>query len=163
MDKVVIRLAAPSDIDAIAGLWLALVTYHRELDPHLPPAAPNGASRYARRLLDRLDEPMTRVLVAEVDGAVIGYVLGMVVDLAPEMFAQPPSGFLADIYVDTAHRRRGAGRALVEHLTAWFRDKGLTYYEWHVAALNDDALRFWRAMGGGSVMLRMRAEIGEGE
>ena len=159
MDKVIIRPAAPQDIDAIAQLWLALVGYHREIDPDLPPAAPNGALRYARRLVDRLEDPMTSVLVAETEGKVVGYVLGMVVDLAPEMFAQSPSGFLADIYVDTAYRRHGVGRALVEHLSAWFRDRGLHYFEWHVAALNDDAVEFWRKVGGRDVMLRMRGEL----
>ena len=90
---------------------------------------------------------------------VVGYVLGVVVDLAPEMFAQEASGFLADIYVDAGYRRSGVGRALVEALTAWFREKGLHYFEWHVAARNEDSLAFWRSLGGREVMLRMRAEL----
>ncbi len=159
VDKVVIRPAAPYDIDSIAGLWLSLVQFHREIDSELPPAAPNGAMRYARRLMDRLEDPLTCVLIAEVNGRVVGYVLGMVVDLAPEMFSQSPSGFLADIYVDAANRRHGVGRALVENLTVWFREQGLNYFEWHVAALNEEAVAFWRAMGGREVMLRMRGEL----
>ena len=159
MDQVIIRLVKPEDVDDVARLWQALVSYHRQLDASLPPAAPQGARRYARRLIDRLDDPMSRVLVAEVDGNVIGYVLGVVVDLAPEMFAQEASGFLADIYVDVAYRRHGIGRALVEGLTAWFQKKGLHYFEWHVAARNEESLAFWRSLGGREVMLRMRAEL----
>jgi ribosomal protein S18 acetylase RimI-like enzyme len=159
VDKVIIRQAAPPDIDAVAQLWLELVSYHREIDPDLPPAAPKGAQRYARRLMDRLDDPLTRVLVAEIDGAIVGYVLGMVVDLAPEMFMQTASGFLADIYVAAAHRRHGVGRALVDALTAWFKAQGLSYFEWHVAARNEDAVKFWQAVGGRAVMLRMRGEL----
>ncbi|MBE2268478.1 MAG: GNAT family N-acetyltransferase [Anaerolinea sp.] len=159
MDKVVIRPAAAGDIDAIARLWLALVEFHREIDGDLPAAAPNGALRYARRLIDRVEDSQSRVLVAEADGHVVGYVLGMVVDLVPEMFAQPPSGFLADIFVDAEHRRQGVGRALVDALAAWFREHGLDYYEWHVAARNTAAVEFWRAVGGRDVMLRMRGEI----
>ncbi len=143
----------------MAELWAALVEYHRQLDPDLPPAVPQGARRYARRLLDRLDDPMSRVLVAEVDGAVVGYVLGVVVDLAPEMFAQEASGFLADIFVDEAHRRAGVGRALVAALVKWFHERGLHYYEWHVAARNPAGVAFWRSVGGREVMLRMRAEV----
>lgn len=154
-----IRLAEAEDIDAVAQLWEALVAYHRDLDDSLPPAAPQGARRYARRLFDRLDDPMARVLVADLDGQVVGYVLGVIVDLAPEMFAQDASGFLADIYVDAAHRRAGIGTALVAALTAWFREKGLRYFEWHVAARNEDSLAFWRSVGGREVMLRMRAAL----
>jgi ribosomal protein S18 acetylase RimI-like enzyme len=159
MDQVIVRAAQPDDIDAVARLWEALVAFHRELDSSLPPAAPQGARRYARRLFDRLDDPMSRVFVAEINGQIVGYVLGVIVDLAPEMFAQEPSGFLADIYVDAAHRRAGVGTALVDALTAWFHEKGLRYFEWHVAALNPAGVAFWRSLGGREVMLRMRAEL----
>ncbi len=159
MVEVNVRPAQREDIDAVARLWESLVDYHRQLDADLPPAAPQGARRYARRLLDRIDDPMTRVLVADVDGMVVGYVLGVVVDLAPEMFMQEASGFLADIYVDQAYRRQGVGRALVEALVAWFAQRGLHYYEWHVAALNQESVAFWRSLGGREVMLRMRGEI----
>jgi len=73
--------------------------------------------------------------------------------------AQEPSGFLADIYVDAEYRRGGVGKALVAGLVDWFHEKGLSYYEWHVAARNEDSLAFWRSLGGREVMLRMRAEV----
>lgn len=159
MDQVIVRRAAPEDVDTVAHLWAELVTHHRALDESLPPAAPQGARRYARRLIDRLDDPMSRVLVAEVDGQVVGYVLGVIVDLAPEMFQQEASGFLADIYVDEAFRRTGVGRALVVELASWFREKGVHYFEWHVAARNEESVAFWRSLGGREVMLRMRADL----
>lgn len=159
VNEVTIRPARPDDVDSIARLWEALVEYHRERDADLPPAAHQGAMRYARRLIDQLDNPTTRVLVAVHDSQVVGYVLGVVVDLAPDIFAQEPSGFLADIYVDTALRRKGIGRALVEELVNWFRENGLRYFEWHAAVQNTEAIAFWRALGGREVMLRMRADF----
>lgn len=110
MDQVVIRRAKPEDVDTIAHLWEALVAYHGDLDPSLPPSAPQGARRYARRLLDRIDDPMSRLFVSEVDGKVVGYVLGVIVELAPEMFQQEASGFLADLFVEEGYRRSGLGR-----------------------------------------------------
>jgi GNAT superfamily N-acetyltransferase len=86
-------------------------------------------------------------------------VLGVVVDLAPELFAQEPSGFLADIYVDADHRRGGVGTALVNGLTDWFRQRNVRFFEWHAAAQNPDGIAFWRALGGRDVMVRMRADI----
>lgn len=156
---VVVRTATARDVDAVARLWEELVVYHHELDTDLPTATARGALFYGRRIIDRIDDPMARVLVAEVSGQVVGYALGFIVDLVPEMFAQEASGFLADIYVDAEHRRRGVGRALVEEMTNWFSDHNLGYWEWHVAARNPDAVAFWRAMGGREVMLRMRAPL----
>jgi ribosomal protein S18 acetylase RimI-like enzyme len=166
--KIQVRQATVRDIDAIARLWEALVKHHQTLDAELPGATPQGALRYGRRIIDRLDDPTARVLVAEApspDGTgraqVVGYVLGLVVDLVPEMFAQEPGGFLADIFVAPDYRRQGVGRSLVDALIEWFRDEGLHYFEWHVAARNPEAVAFWRAMGGREVMLRMRANLDE--
>jgi ribosomal protein S18 acetylase RimI-like enzyme len=163
VDEVMIRLITPADAPAIAELWKSLVAYHQGLDSALPGEAPNGAGRYTKRLLQHLDDTNTRALVAEEDGRVVGFILGMIVDLLPDTFAQEPGGFLADIYVHTDYRRQGIGRALVNELQAWFRDKGVTHYDWHVAARNPEGLAFWRSLGGREVMIRMRAQLGDEE
>jgi ribosomal protein S18 acetylase RimI-like enzyme len=159
VDKIVIRPMTESDATSIAGLWESLVVYHQALDDALPGAAPNGSGRYTKRLLQHLDDDYTRAFVAEADGEIVGFILGMIVDLLPDIFAQEPGGFLADIYVDTAYRRNGIGRHLVESLMAWFREQGATHFDWHVAAHNPDALAFWHSLGGREVMIRMRASL----
>jgi GNAT superfamily N-acetyltransferase len=158
-EAIIVRAATARDIDAVAALWAELVAYHHALDADLPPATPRGALAYGRRIIDRLDDPSARVLVAELDQRVVGYALGFVVDLVPEMFDQAAGGFLADIFVAESQRRRGVGRALVDSMTTWFSQQGLSYWEWHVAARNPDATAFWHAMGGREVMLRMRAPL----
>lgn len=161
MDSVVIRLAIAEDIETIGQLWEQLVEHHTHLDTRLPESVPNGGRRYARRLYDTLRDDYARLLVAVVEGKVVGYVLGMIVDLAPDMFEQETSGFLADIFVAPHSRRTGAGRALVLELARWFRERGVQYYEWHVAARNVEALAFWQSVGGEAVMVRMRASVNE--
>jgi GNAT superfamily N-acetyltransferase len=156
---VVVRPAVARDVKPIAELWEALVDMHHALDAQLPQAVEGGAAQYARRIEDQLGNPMARVLVADHDGRVIGYVLGVVVDLLPDMFAQEPSGFLADIYVDERYRGGGVGRELVEHLSQWFADHHIRYFEWHVASQNRDAFDFWESLGGRPVMVRMRASV----
>jgi GNAT superfamily N-acetyltransferase len=157
---VLIRPATAEDTPAVARMWERLVSYHRALDANLPPATAEGAQIYARSLAERVDDSHTCTYIAEVpDGPVVGYVLGVVVDLVPEMFEQEPSGFLADIFVEEEYRHAGVGRALVEALSEWFGSKGLRYYEWHVAARNADGLKFWRALGGHDMMVRMRADV----
>lgn len=159
MVEVTIRPAAVTDADAIADLWQSLVDFHCALDDDLPGAAHNGAKRYARRLVQRLDDPFTRALVAEQEGRVIGYVLGMVIDLVPDVFDQEPAGFLADIFVHPDFRRAGIGRSLVNAWLDWLRGRQVRYFDWHVAAKNQEALAFWRAIGGRDVMIRMRADL----
>jgi ribosomal protein S18 acetylase RimI-like enzyme len=159
--KIAIRPVTATDAPAIAELWESLVAYHQALDEALPGAAPNGSGRYTKRLLQHLDDQYTRAFVAESDGKVIGFILGMIVDLLPDIFAQEPGGFLADIYVDTPYRRSGIGRSLVEALIQWFDEQGVTHFDWHVAAHNPDAIAFWHSIGGREVMLRMRGSVGE--
>ncbi len=142
-------------------MWSALVDYHQTLDPDLPLEASDGKQRYARLLVQRIDDPYTHAFIAESGGRLIGYVLGMIVDLVPDVFAQEPCGFLADIYVETTYRRRGVGHALVKALLDWMQEKRVPYFDWHVATANSEALAFWRALGGRDMMVRMRANVEE--
>jgi GNAT superfamily N-acetyltransferase len=161
MDEIVIRPITKADADVIAEMWLALVQHHQELDPYLPGAAPGGEHRYVRRILDHCDDPYTRAMIAEVDGEPVGFILGMIVDLMQDIFAQEPSGFLADIYVESSARQRGVGRALVQDLIEWFRTNKITSLDWQVSVHNPEGMAFWKAIGGQGVMLRMRAQIGD--
>ncbi len=153
-----IRRATPIDADDIARLWELLVDYHHQLDASLPQAAPDGGQRYALRLIDRMDDSHTRVFVAEEEGRVIGYVLAMIIDLAPEMFVQEYSGFLADIFVEAPYRKRGIGRQLVDAVRQWYAECDVAYYEWYVAASNPAGMSFWRSMGGRDMLIRMRSD-----
>jgi ribosomal protein S18 acetylase RimI-like enzyme len=159
VDQVTIRSVTSADAPAIAELWESLVAYHQTLDSALPAAAANGSARYTKRLLQHLDDTNTHALVGEVNGKIVAFALAMIVDLLPDIFAQEPGGFLADIYVDAPYRRHGVGKSLVDAIRAWFQENGVTHFDWHVAAHNTDALAFWRAVGGREVMIRMRASL----
>jgi GNAT superfamily N-acetyltransferase len=158
-DDITIRPAEPKDQETVARLWQALTDYHVRLDVRLPTAAPGAAENYAARLLERRDDPDTRAFVAEVGGQVVGYILGAVIDLLPDLFEYVDSGFIADVFVDPAYRRRGIARRLVETINAWFADRGVYRVEWQVATANPDAIRFWEAVGGSEITVRMQASL----
>ena len=147
-DDLFIRPVEPQDHNAIARLWQALTDYHVQLDPRLPVSAPGAAENYAARLLERRDDPYTRTFVAEVGGQVVGYILGAVIDLTADLFEYVDAGFIADVFVDPAYRRRGIARRLVETMNNWFAEQGVARVEWQVATKNPDAIRFWEAVGG---------------
>jgi GNAT superfamily N-acetyltransferase len=146
----------------LAHLWQALVDYHTQLDGRLPRTANGAATRYAERLLRRVEHStFTRAYVAELDGQVVGYVLGSVLDLHPDLFEQREAGFIADLFVLPAYRRRGIARRLVAAVNAWFAEQGMRIVEWSVAAANVEGLRFWEALGGQPIMVQMRVSLDE--
>lgn len=157
--KVTIRPVEVQDEMAIARMWAELTAYHVALDPRLPDTVPGAEVQYAERLIERRDDPATRTFVAEVEGKVVGYVLGAVVDLHPDLFQHVDVGFIADIYVDPAYRGQGVARQLVVTINRWFAELGVDHTEWQVAAKNDEGRRFWEAVGGQSVMVRMRMDL----
>lgn len=156
---VLIRLATPDDADTVGQLWLELVEFHRQLDPQMPEAAPDGAQRYASRVRYQIDDLYSRIFVAEIDGQVQGYVMAMLVDMLPETFAAERAGFIADIYVREAFRGHRVGRKLVQTCINWFRTREVSHFEWYVAVANTRGVEFWRSVGGRELMMRMRAPI----
>ncbi len=156
---VTIREVEPRDEGAIARLWLELSEYHVALDPRLPVPVDGAAELYATRLLERRDDQYTRTYVAEVDGEVVGYVLGAVIDMLPDLFAHDDVGFIADIYVAESYRRHGIARRLVEAINGWFVGEGVSHTEWQVAAANESGRRFWEAVGGRPLIVRMRVDL----
>ena len=65
------------------------------------------------------------------------------------------------IFTSTADKRgTGVGTALVQAMKDWFKLRGVSHYELHVAAMNEQGIRFWeKTMGGKQVMIRMRADV----
>jgi GNAT superfamily N-acetyltransferase len=157
--EVIVRRVEPRDEEAIARLWRALSDYHVRLDRRLPVPTDGAAEQYAARLLEQRDDPSTRAVVADVDGRVVGYLLGAVIDLQSDLFEYVDTGFIADIYVDPEYRRQGIARRLVEAINGWFADEGVRRVEWQAAVANPDAIRFWEALGGRAITVRMRMEL----
>lgn len=154
-----IRLAVESDAERIGELWADMVRFHAQFDAATFRAATNGALLYAHSIRDRLHDPRARILVVELDADIAGYVSGMIADITTEMFEPLRCGLIADIYVAPAYQRQGWGRQLVERLCLWFRDQDIAHFEWHVSAGNESAFAFWKALGGETTMLRMRAQV----
>jgi GNAT superfamily N-acetyltransferase len=88
-------------------------------------------------------EPAFRVLIAEVDGMVAGYALyfpGYDTDRATR------GVYLADLFVDTAYRRYGVGRALMKEVARACRDLGGEWMFWSVLKRNRAARKFYKTL-----------------
>jgi ribosomal protein S18 acetylase RimI-like enzyme len=71
--------------------------------------------------LAHLDHPDAKVYVAELDGQVAGAVS---VWFVPRLNWTTPQGWIPDLYVDPAFRRRGAARGLLDACAEEARSRG---------------------------------------
>ncbi len=150
---VTIRPAREQDIAALTSLWEEMMRFHAQHDERLQwdPTQTASWQEYMRHLINQED---ARVLVAEADHQIVGYIVGYV-RANPPVRLPPHYGYVSDICVAATARRQGIGRALFEHLTAWFREQGLDHVELLVAARNPVSQAFWRSLGCEDYMERL--------
>jgi len=86
-------------------------------------------------------------LVAELGGLVAGYVVAQ---------CAADEGEILNLGVAVAHRRRGVGRALVEHVLAALGVRGVRVVYLEVRESNAGARRLYEALGFGEVARRAR-------
>lgn len=87
------------------------------------------------------ETPAFDAMIAEIDGTGCGYAVyywGYDTDSATR------GVYLADLFVDEAHRRRGVGRALVARTATLVREQGARWMFWSVLKRNKGARRFYR-------------------
>jgi len=129
--------AAPADLPAIHALIRGLADYERLTDLCTGSEAKLGEALFGVR-------PAAEVLLARVDGAVAGFAL----------FFPTFSTFLArrglwleDLFVLTAMRGRGVGRALLAAVAGVAHARGCGRFEWAVLDWNTPAIGFYEKLG----------------
>jgi diamine N-acetyltransferase len=55
--------------------------------------------------------------------------------------------YLEDLYVSPAHRKAGAGKAMLQHLARIAVKRGCGRFEWSVLDWNEPAIAFYRSIG----------------
>jgi GNAT superfamily N-acetyltransferase len=145
----------------------ALTAMTREFNDHLDgiggQAPAEDAADIATAAMNRLDalafgpQPICTVLVAEQAREAVGYLtyfIGVYMDDAT------PALHIADFFVRTGHRRRGAGKALMLEVRRIAQDLGASRLLWTVWRRNSDAIRFYENLGAelepddGSVLMQ---------
>ena len=140
MNPYRLRAAEERDLPRIAALILELAEFERLA--HLVQATPD-------KLRPHLfgDRPAAECVVAEapsIDAEVVAFALFFT---NFSTFLARPGLYLEDLYVRTAHRGSGIGRALLEHLGALAVERGCGRFEWSVLDWNADAIAFYEGMG----------------
>jgi GNAT superfamily N-acetyltransferase len=133
-DQTTTRLATPDDADELARL---LVDFNAEFDVASPPVA-----RVAARLRTLLGGDATIAIV--VGTPIVGLAL---VTLRPNVWYPGPVALLDELYVVPDRRNRGIGTAIVGHLQALARARGVGLIEINVDEPDVDAQRFYERHG----------------
>lgn len=152
-ESISVREAGIDDAASLLQLWQELMRLHRDLNPRFA-----LAERSAERFLAYLDLARSRedyrVWVAEGPEGPVGFVVACVLPNSP-VYAARWIGYINDLCVTAAWRGHGVGRSLVEAAMAWLWKHGADTIEVYVAQQNEDALRFWRRMGGRDYLQRL--------
>lgn len=154
-----IRKASHADHDALGRLGALLMDVHfnfdrrRFLDP-----GPDPSSGYAHYLLSQLDDPDSVIFVAESDGVVIGYCYCVIEPMSWKEL-RDEAGFISDLALDPAARRRGAGRALVNAAIEWFRERNLAKVMLWTSTQNHAARELFAGAGFRPTMTEMTLDL----
>jgi len=132
-----LRAAEPRDVPAIVGLIRELAEF--EQLTHLLQVTPQTLEPHLFG-----ERPAVECVVGEAGAEVVAFALYFT---NFSTFLAKPGLYLEDLYVKPAHRGRGLGRALLEHLGALAVQRDYGRFEWSVLDWNEHAIGFYRGMG----------------
>jgi GNAT superfamily N-acetyltransferase len=119
---------------------------------------PDAGARYALYLRNRMRDIDSSVFVAVVAGKVLGVVVGSLRS-QESLFQLRRYGYVSDLVVSSAVRRRGVGRKLYERAALWFKSLGIQVIRLHVASASPDARAFWKALGARDFLVEACLEL----
>ncbi|HEX6513215.1 MAG TPA: GNAT family N-acetyltransferase [Chloroflexota bacterium] len=153
-----VRAGTLDDIPAVLPLVAKTVAFHDKLDPARFAAVPGAHLRYEAWIRRGIDSGLSAFFVAEEGGTLIGFILGQVQD-EYGMYQLGRYGMLHDLWVEPEHRRKGAGRGLVQAALERFRQAGVGQARLDTAAGNLAAQQLFAACGFRASTIEMLAEL----
>ena len=143
-----IRPVTIDDLEPLVDIYLDTARHHAAIDPDRfrVPARTDAAARLRPRIDGR--GPRAEYVAAIVDGRMVGSAT-MYIDDLPHPGSMAAQRRVAEFGVSVLGdwRRRGIGRALIEHLERWAADHGADEVMLDVSTANPDAIRLYHSMG----------------
>ena len=132
-----LRAAAASDVGAIIAFIRELAEYEKLAHEMIATEESLEATLFG-------DRPAAEVVLAEVSGKPVGFALFFT---SYSTFLGRPGLYLEDLYVQPAHRGRGIGKALLQHVARLAYERDCGRLEWAVLDWNEPAIGFYEQMG----------------
>jgi GNAT superfamily N-acetyltransferase len=141
----IIRPGRREDAEEATRLWMRSAEEHTEHD-QIYATAP-GAERVMRRFLaDLTASSHTFLFVAESGGQTVGFISGELREGSPT-FLQRTWASVDDVFVEPDSRNLGIGRALLQSVEAWAKERGANGISLQVAAANRRGRKFYEELG----------------
>ena len=122
MGTIVTREAQRGELRLVAQHYLGM---RRELGWPDGELDPEFASLFAATYDESATTGDSRYIVAEIDSRIVGSAVAMRRRTVSERYLKSlPTGYIANVYVDPAFRRRGAARSLTAAAIDWLRSIG---------------------------------------
>ncbi len=144
-----IRPGRREDAGDAARLWVRSAEEHASYDPIY--TVSTEAERTMRRFLADLTSSSHTFLFVATSGEspeeeIIGFISGELREGSPT-FNPKTWASVDDVYVVPAHRSRGIGKALLEKVEEWSRERRASGVSLKVAAANERGRNFYRELG----------------
>ncbi len=140
-----IRPGRREDAAEAARLWMQSAEEHTAHD-QIYATAP-GAERVMRRFLaDLAASSHSFLFVAETGDRTVGFISGELREGSPA-FRSKTWASVDDVFVEPDHRNLGVGRALLESVEAWAKERGAHGISLQVAAANKRGRKFYEELG----------------
>ena len=140
------RLDRPDgkDWDAVGELFTRMYARMDEMGLMLP-LIPGGTEKWMKTAQNTAGR-YGMVILAKKGESVVGFAHGMLKFL-PDYLGGFAIGSITHVYVEDDSRRSGIGKALVNMLEDWFREKKTHSIELQVITGNPAAKEFWKKLG----------------
>ncbi|PQJ35538.1 GNAT family N-acetyltransferase [Salinibacter sp. 10B] len=159
MDHPDVRQARMSDQDAVADLWMTLLTAQSEMDDRVG-ASDDARERWENDFPMWLDDETARLYVVEnEEGSIVGFASARRWGPAP-IYEESSEVYLDELYVRPESRRQGYGTQLVRAVRHWADQIGAQRVRLRVLTSNADGRAFWASQD--AIPLSMTLTI-EGE
>ena len=135
--ETIIRKAEEKDVSAIFSLIKELAEYEKLSDQIKTSEVELKKALFGE---DRFVE----IFIAEYDGKIVGQALFF---KNFSTFLGKPGIYLEDLYVKPEMRGKGIGKALLEKIIFWAKERNYGRVEWSVLDWNEPAIDFYKKIG----------------
>lgn len=140
-----VRPATLSEVPRLVELWVELMDFHTELDSRFR-RSPGAEQRWEEYVRGLFEKPSYRVLVGILDDQIAGYLVAAILEYPPIKTVER-YGFIQEVAVDPAFRRRGLATSLLDAAEQWLRDCGVGQIEARVEINNAPSQALFREAG----------------